>query len=64
MANKDDEDDEELPVSVPWGRMQEAVEILLEGMLEKGDRFDHAEKIDKLLRRFKRFIISNKTATS
>ena len=62
--NEEDEgsDDEEPPVSLPWGKMQESVEVSLEGMSEKDAQFDQAEEIDKLLRRFKRFIISRKTA--
>ena len=66
MADEDDEgsDDEEPPMLVPWGKNQEAVEVSLEGMPEKGAQFDHAGEIDKLLRRFKRFIISRKIAAS
>ena len=66
VADEDDErsDDEEPPVSVPWGKMQEAVDVLLQLMPEKGVQFDHAEEIDKLLHRFKRLIISSKTASS
>ena len=48
MADEDDEgsDDEEPPVAVPWGKNQEAVEVSLEGMPEKGAQINHAEEID------------------
>ena len=44
--------------------MQEAMDVLLEGMPEKGFQLDQAETIDKLRRCFKRFTISIKTDTS